>query len=200
MQSSKMRLTQWAQIDFSTLNQHWFNVEPQLSSTILNVDIWLRDCWFCNNDQPKINFSTTIQPKINQVWSWNISVEKWLKSGWQLVDFWFILGWEVDFWLIIVTKSTISQPNIKVDISLRNWYVPIGEVMHMPTIIFHIAIFGILNATYCRQPRENLLVSSRDTSSEEIFPFVCLYLKSIFAGSDSFSLITSHLKTVHVPP
>ena len=86
--------SQWAQINFSTLNQRWFNVEPQLSSTILNVDIWLRNSWFCNNDQPEINFSTTIQPKINQVWSWNINVEKWLKFGWQLVDFrlsWFLV-------------------------------------------------------------------------------------------------------------
>ena len=88
-------LSQWAQINFSTLNQRWFNVEPQLSSTILNVDIWLRNHWFCNNDQPKINFSTKIQPKINQIWSWNINVEKWLKFGWQLVDFrlrsWFLV-------------------------------------------------------------------------------------------------------------
>ena len=76
-------------------SQCWINVEPQLSSTILNVDIRLRNCWFCNNDQPKINFSTTIQPKINQVWSWNINVEKWLIFGWQLVDFrlgsWFLV-------------------------------------------------------------------------------------------------------------
>ena len=79
--------SQWVQINFSTLNQ--------LSSTILNVDIWLRNRWFCNNDQPKINFSTRIQPKINQNWSWNIDVEKWLKFGWQLVDFrlrnWFLV-------------------------------------------------------------------------------------------------------------
>ena len=90
---------------------------PQPSSTL----IWLRNCWFCNNDPPKINFSTTIQPKINKVWSWNINVEKWLKF---FIFGWF-LGWEVDFWLIIVTKSTISQPNINVDIWLRNWSVPI---------------------------------------------------------------------------
>ena len=120
--------TQWAQINFSTLNQRWFNVEPQLSSTILNVGIWLRNRWFWNNDQPKINFSTTIQPKINQVWSWKINVEKWLKFGWQLVDFWLNCGWEVDYWLIIVSKLTISQPNINVDIWLRNWSVPIGYV------------------------------------------------------------------------
>ena len=29
--------------DQLTLNQCWFNVEPQLSSTILNIDIWLRN-------------------------------------------------------------------------------------------------------------------------------------------------------------
>ena len=32
-----------------------------------------------------------------------------------LVDFWLNCGWEVDFWLIIVSKSTISQPNINVE-------------------------------------------------------------------------------------
>ena len=57
----------------------------------------------------KINFSTTIQPNINQVWSWNVKVEKWLKFGWQMVDFWLNCGWEVNFWLIIVTKSMIFQ-------------------------------------------------------------------------------------------
>ena len=58
--------TQWAQINLSTLNQRWFNVEPQPSSTIINVDIWLRNRWFWNNHQPKINFSTKNQPKFNQ--------------------------------------------------------------------------------------------------------------------------------------
>ena len=71
----KIPITQWAQINFSTLS--------------LNFDIWLRNRWFCNNDQPKINFSATIQPKINQVWKWNIM----LKSGWNFVDSGLIFGW-----------------------------------------------------------------------------------------------------------
>ena len=46
--------------------------------------------WKCNNNQPKLNFSTTIQPNINQVRSWR------LKNGWNLVDFrlrsWFLVN------------------------------------------------------------------------------------------------------------
>ena len=100
-------------------SQRSINVEHQLSSTILYVNIWLRNRWFCNTDQPKINFSTIIQPKINRIWSWNINVEKWLKFGWQLVDIrlrslflvdhcyninyfstkyqrWYLVVWEID--------------------------------------------------------------------------------------------------------
>ena len=73
-------------------SQCWINVEPQPSSTLIFG--WEMG-WKWNNDQPKINFSTTVQPKINQVWSSNINAEKWLRFGWQLVDFrlrsWFLI-------------------------------------------------------------------------------------------------------------
>ena len=133
---------QWAQINFSTLNQRWFYVEPQLSSTILNVDKWLRNRWFWNNNQPQINFSTTIQPKSTK-FEVEISV---LENGWNLVDSWLIFGWivveKLIFWLIIVSKSTISQPNINVDIWLRKWSIPIGT--------WSLTFWGIILLTFNR--------------------------------------------------
>ena len=46
-----------------------------------------------------------------------------------MVDFWLNCGWEVDFWLIIVTKSMISQQNVniedgwgKVRINVERWF------------------------------------------------------------------------------
>ena len=62
-----------------------------------------------------INQKSTSQPKINHLSTkfqpfFNIDI-----SPSNLVDFWLKCGWEVDFWLIIVTKSMISQPNINVE-------------------------------------------------------------------------------------
>ena len=68
----KNPITQWG-------TDQLLNGEPQPSSALI---FGWEIVEFCNNDQPKINFSTTIQPKINQVWSWNINVEIWLKFGW----------------------------------------------------------------------------------------------------------------------
>ena len=70
-----------------------------------------------------INQKSTYQPKINQLSTkfqpfFNTDI-----STSNLVDFWLNCGREVVFWLIIVTKSTICQPNINVDIWLRNrWF------------------------------------------------------------------------------
>ena len=105
-------------------SQLWINVEPQLSSTILIPQHWylVEKLLICTNDQPKINLSTTIQKtktkknKKNQpsmklkCQSWKM-VETRLTDGWFLVELW-LRSW---FWLIIVTKLTISQPNINVD-------------------------------------------------------------------------------------
>ena len=111
-------------------SQCWINVDSMLSltQTILNVDIWLRIYWFCCNDQPKINFSTETKPSLK----FKFQVEKLLKFGWQIFNFWLKCAWEVDFWLIIVTKSMISQPQYQpwsqrwnVEIWLKNWFVSI---------------------------------------------------------------------------
>ena len=78
--------SQWAQINFSTLNQRWFNVEPQLSSTILNFDIWFRNRWLRNNDQPKNQLlnhnSTKNQPSLKLKYQCWKMVEIWLTVGW----------------------------------------------------------------------------------------------------------------------
>ena len=77
-----VQASQWAQINFSTLNQHLFNVELQLSSTILRPQCWyLVEKWVENviNDQPKINVSIT---QFNQK-SMKFEVEiSTLKNGW----------------------------------------------------------------------------------------------------------------------
>ena len=86
-----------------------------ISQPNINIDIWLRNRRFWNNNQPKINFSTTIQPKINQLSTKFQPFFNFDISTLNLVDFWLNCGWEVDFWLIIVSKSTISQPNINVE-------------------------------------------------------------------------------------
>ena len=94
----------------------WPYGHRSISQPNINVDIWLRNCWFCNNDQPFFNIDISTS---------------------NLADFWLNCGWEVDFWLIIVTKSTISQPNINVEdgwgklrlnieSTLRSWSVPTG--------------------------------------------------------------------------
>ena len=110
----------------------------KISQPNINVDIWLRNRWFCNNDQQKINFSTykrnlkstNCQPNFNHLF------QHWYFT-FKLVNFWLNCGWEVDFWLIIATKSTISQPNINVEdgwgklrlnveSTLISWSVPTG--------------------------------------------------------------------------
>ena len=54
-----------------------------------------------------IDQKSTSQPQCNQI-STKFEVEiSVLKNGWNLVNSWLILGWEVDFWL-------------------RNWFVPTG--------------------------------------------------------------------------
>ena len=63
--------------------------------------------WKCNNNQPEIDFWNSNQhiwhqPNFNliltifQCWYFNSNS----------VDFWLNCGWEVDFWLIVVTCST----------------------------------------------------------------------------------------------
>ena len=71
-----------------------------------------------------INQKSTSQPQFNQK-STKFEVEiSMLKNGWNLIDSWLIFGWivieKLIFWLIIVSKSTISQPNINIDISQPN--------------------------------------------------------------------------------
>ena len=105
----------------------WSYGHRSISQPNINVDIWLRNCWFCNNDQPFFNIDISTS---------------------NLADFWLNCGWEVDFWLIIVTKSTISQPNINVEdgwgklrlnveSTLRSWSVPTGgrlDLAHIPPV------------------------------------------------------------------
>ena len=80
--------TQWAQINFSTLNQRWFNVEPQLSSTLIFG-------WEIVDFETMINQKSTSQPQFNQK-STKFEVEmSMLKNGWNLVDNWSIFGWIV---------------------------------------------------------------------------------------------------------
>ena len=54
--------SQWAQINFSTLNQRWFNLEPQLSWTILTLIFGCEIVDFVT----MINQKSTSQPQFNQ--------------------------------------------------------------------------------------------------------------------------------------
>ena len=87
-----------------------------------------------STSQPQFNQkSTNYQPNFNHFSTLSL-IFHWISN---LVDFWLNCGWEVDFWLIIVSKSTISQPNINVEdgweklrlnveSTLRSWSVPTG--------------------------------------------------------------------------
>ena len=82
----------WAEIQFST---------------ILNIDIWLRNVLnICNHDQPKINFSTPNQHQINQI---STIFQLWYSKFKFLVKLW-LTSW---FWLIIVYifNSNFSTKN-----------------------------------------------------------------------------------------
>ena len=149
---------------------------PVGTDQLLNVESTLIQRWastFLNHPQhwylvekivdfvTMINQKSTSQPQFNQK-STKFEVEiSLLKFGWQLVDFQLILGWEVDFGLIIITKSMISQPNINADIWLRNWSVPIGfqasYVSHWYLIfmVFH-KIFSPL-CTHTSVPQSDII-------------------------------------------
>ena len=71
--------------------------------------------WEITDFVTMINQKSTSQCKINQLSTkfqpfFNIDI-----STSNLVDFWLNCDWEVDFWLIIVTKSMIFKPNINVE-------------------------------------------------------------------------------------
>ena len=70
-------------------------VHPMGTDRFLNQIsmFWLRNHWFWNNDQPKINFSTTIQPK-------NQPTVNLISTIFQHCHFNFTLGWFlVELWL-----------------------------------------------------------------------------------------------------
>ena len=80
-------------------NQRW-------ASTFLNHPQWwyLVEKWVENVTM--INQKSTSQPQLNQqLTKFKVEISM-LKSGWKVVDFSLIWGWEVDFWLFIVTLST----------------------------------------------------------------------------------------------
>ena len=54
----------------------------------------------------KYNSQLQIQPKIIQVWRWNINAEKWLKFDWFEVE-------------KLLHFQLTSQPNINIDICLK---------------------------------------------------------------------------------
>ena len=58
----------------SMLIQRWASTFNHPQCLIIGSEM----SWKCNNDQPKINFSITIQPKITQVWSCNIKVGQFI--------------------------------------------------------------------------------------------------------------------------
>ena len=97
---------------------------PQPASTLV---FGLEMSWKRNNDQPKINFSTTNQPSL-----------KLKHQRRKTVDSWLILGLDVDFGWSLLHFQLISQPKINVDIWLRNWSVPIGYGLKLATLNFSL--------------------------------------------------------------
>ena len=84
-----------------------------------------------STSQPKIN----CQPNFNRFSTLVFQLQTWLNCG-----------WEVDFWLIIVTKSTISQPTINVEYGwgstlIQRWEVDLGTVF---VVIWKLVHFRLM--------------------------------------------------------
>ena len=77
-------------------HQRWFNVESTLKT---NLSVWnlswfstLIQRWINVDDQPyfpwKLRLILNVDSTLNQRWESTL-ISKWLKNGWNLVEFWF---------------------------------------------------------------------------------------------------------------
>ena len=103
-------------LEMSEISRGNFTLNPMGTDQLfLNQISTLIFGWEIVDFETMINQKSTSRPQFNQLSTkfqpfFNIDI-----STSNLVDFWLNCSWEVDFWLITVSKSMISQKNINVE-------------------------------------------------------------------------------------
>ena len=130
----KTNLSVWNLSWFSTLIQRWINVEDQpyiswekgWSSTLIQR-------WINVDDQPyfpwKLRLILNVDSTLNQRWESTL-ISKWLKNGWNLVEFWFS-------WRMVDDQRWFNVENL----ICAHWewsFLPLKCTTFLPIILPHM--------------------------------------------------------------